>query len=413
MSQFSVARWLPLLVVFGLGCPPEDTLPPLAFPGLQGPGATPEVAPSPAPTEGGTPAAVGVVAESVRVCLILSDSGPAADVSAELRRGMTMAREEVDRQPGRIRLIQWVEKDDRSTEPGAVAAFQECFAEGVPLIIGPVHPAATTALIPVAAAHDTMLLIPELGAATPTSWGKNLFAIAPAAVDMGRVAAANAARERGLQKAAVLHVPSVFGEGLRDGFTEVFAANKGQVVAAKALAMDRPEDWGRAAQEVVDKDGAQAIFVVGPAEAAEAVARVLALPTMKGVHAWFIDWAMQPPVLAAAGEATARVHWANRAVPRGAFAEAYQQRYQARPLYPAGSGYDAIRFAAQIIDSAPSTYFEELARVAVEVKGFQSAFGVGGIVQERGMTWLDIAGYRVIEPVQDPASSRWMFGGFE
>jgi ABC-type branched-subunit amino acid transport system substrate-binding protein len=345
------------------------------------------------------------------VCLILSDSGPATDISAELRRGMTMAREEIDRQPGRIRRIQWVEKDDRSTEPGAIAAFQECFSEGVPLIIGPVHPAATTALIPVAAAHDTMLLIPEVTAATPTSWGKNLFAIAPAAADMGRVAAANAAKDRGLLKAAVLHVPSVFGESLTDAFTETYAQSGGNVVMKQELAMDRPEDWGKAAQEAVDAKGAQALFVIGPADAAAAVAGTLTSKTMGGVHAWFIDWAMQPPVLRAAGDAVSRVHWANRVVPRGPFAEAYKKRYQARPLYPAGSGYDAIRLAARVIDAAPSIWFEELAKVTREVRGFESAFGVGGMVEDRGSAWLDVAGYRVIEPIQDPGNQSWVFGG--
>lgn len=408
--------WLILPVLVLAACPPEDTAPPPAFPGLVPQAAAPEASAAktapPVLTAPTTVPGVAPIVEQVRVCIILSNAGPATDVAAEMRRGMTLAREEVDKRPGRTRKIEWVEKDDKSTEPGAVQAFQDCFAEGVPLIIGPVHPAATTALVPVAAAHDAMLLIPEIGAAVPTSWGDNLFAIAPPAADMGRVAAQNATKERGLLEGAVLHVPGIFGESLRDSFLEGVAEASGKVVLQQELPMDSPTAWTNAARDAVAK-GAKAIFAVGPGEVGQAVAQELSTLAFKDVHLYLIDWAMHPPVLNAAGDAKSRIHWVNRPVPRGPFAEAYTQRYQARPEYPAGCGYDAIHLAARVIDQAASTWYEELAKVARQQKGLDGAFGVGSITAIRGVTSLDVAGYRIIDPVQDPASGSWMFGGFQ
>lgn len=413
------SRLLPLLLLLPiLGCPPEDPAPPPAFPGLVPATPAPEstgapTAPSPLTgTIPGVAPGLRQVVEQVRVCIILSNSGPAADVAAEMRRGMTLAREELDKKPGRTRRIEWVEKDDKSTEPGAVAAFQECFGEGVPLIIGPVHPAATTALVPVAAAHDAMLLIPEIGAAVPTSWGDNLFAIAPPAADMGRIAAGHASKDKGLLEGAVLHVPGIFGESLRDAFVEGLAESGGKNLAQNELPMDEPAAWVEAARAAA-KNGARAIFAVGPGEVAEQVARELATPALKDVHLYLIDWAMHPPVLAAAGDAKGRIHWVNRPVPRGPFAETYSARYQARPEYPAGCGYDAVQLAARVLDTAPSTWFEELTKVAANLKGLDSAFGTGSIHKVRGITSLDAAGYRIIDPIQDPASGTWMFGGFQ
>ena len=430
-------RSLPLILslLFLVGCPPDDGSVP-TFPGLEATprspaagaqgadgaegttrletedGATPAITEAPPTTaDPKTPPTRQAGGESFKVCLILPGSGPSRDVGNEMRRGIAIAIEEIERDKDRVRTIQWVERDTKSTEAGAVAAFHSCFNEGISVIIGPVHPAATTALVPVAAAHDAILIIPEIGAALPTEWGDNLFAIAPPATDMGRIAAENAAGARKLEKAAVLHIDSVFGASLKDAFVEQFKEAGGTVVATSELPVGEPAAWAAAAAKAVT-EGAQALFVVGPAEPAEAISHAMTSPEFRSVHSWFIDWSMHPPVLAAGGSAVPRMHWVNRPLPAGSFGTTYVSAHQAQPEFPAGTGYDAAMVAAQAIESAESLWFEDIAAKISSASAIQSAFGVGSMVQKRGVRFEEVAGYRMVEPQQDTVSEQWIFGGY-
>lgn len=407
------ATWALLLLAsfLLLGCPPEDGALPPTLPSVP-PGATPSPTPSSADA---TPLPPGAEPkQTVRVCVMLPASGPSKDIGAEMRRGVGIAQAEIGANAGAARVFQWTEKDTKSTEPGAIAAFQSCFNEGHHIIVGPVHPAGTTALIPVAASHDVLLMIPEIGAAVPSVWSENLFAIAPPATEMGRIAATNARGERGLTKGAVLHVPGVFGAGLRDAFEKAFleVESGGSIVAKTELPPDDPAAWAKAAVDAKAK-GAEAIFVIGPPEPSKAVAGTFA-DDAGTAHGWFVDWSMHPPVLEAAGESgRGRVHWINRALPRGDFEARYVERFQAKPEYPAGAAYDAVKASALAAIAAPSTWHEDISATLKETKNLPSAFGTGAMIEVDGLWYEDVAGYRLIEPVKLPDSDVWVFGGFE
>ena len=409
-SARALAALLLALSLFALGCPPEDGGLPPTLPGVT-------VAPPAAGVDSvaePTPPIPGQEGKQiVRVCVILPASGPSKDVGAEMRRGVGLAQATIAADTAAARVFQWTEKDTKSTEPGAIAAFQACFNEGHHIIVGPVHPAGTTALIPVAASHDVILMIPEIGAAVPSVWSDNLFAIAPPSTEMGRLAGRNARGERGLTRGAVLHVPGVFGEGLRDAFAASFlgAEAGGSIVSKTELPPDKPEAWAKAAVDAKGA-GAEAIFVVGPPEPSRAVAATFAADAGTA-HAWFVDWAMHPPVLEAAGPAgRGRVHWVNRALPGGDFETRYVERYQARPEYPAGAAHDAVLAAALAAIAAPSTWHEDISATLKESTNLPSAFGVGAMVTVDGLVYEDIAGYRLVEPVKLPDSDVWVFGGF-
>ncbi len=418
----SFARtWVLLLLgsLFALGCPPEDGSLPPTLPGVDpsaGESLPVQAAEPPTPSATGVepPTPLVTTKQTVRVCLMLPASGPSKDVGAEMRRGVGIAQAEIAKDKDAARIFEWTEKDTKSTEPGAVSAFKACFNEGHHVIIGPVHPAGTTALIPVAASHEVVLMIPELGAAVPSVWSENLFAIAPPATEMGRIAGTNARGERGFLKGAVLHVPGVFGTGLRDAFETSFLSGEegASIVMKKELPPDKPEAWGRAAEEA-KAAGAEAIFVVGPPDPSRAVALTLADDAGKA-HVWFVDWSMHPPVLEAAGVAgRSRVHWLNRALPRGGFEAEYVARFQARPEYPAGAGYDAVKVSAMAAVSAPSTWHEDISATIKAATNLPSAFGTGAMVEVDGLTYEDVAGYQLIEPVRLSNSDVWVFGGFQ
>ena len=347
--------------------------------------------------------------ELVRACVLLPSSGDASDLGAEMRRGMAIAQAEVAAQAWRTRTFEWTEHDTKSSEPGAVAAYQRCFLEEYPVIVGVVDPSAITALLPVAAAHDAALVIPRIGPAIPTTWGEQVVAIGPPASDMGRVAAKDAREGRLVERAVVLHTPGVFGETLRDAFVAKFESGDGAVLSTRALPRNRPDAWRSAALEA-GLAGADCLFVVGPHPVAEAVAGAMNDEPLARSHVWFVDWAMFPPVATAAGEeGYKRTHWVNRLLPTGEFAQTYLARYQAEPEYAAGDGYDAILVAANAVESAERPVPFEIAAAARGLRGVPGAFGSASMITSGDLVYEDAAGYRVFEPRVSEVTANWVF----
>lgn len=413
------ALWVLAATLLLVGCPPEEDA--VAPP----PPDVTHIAPAPPPpaeaqpTEGEEPAPTAPAphdtathlqdAQRALVCLMLPGEGAAKDRGAEMRRGLAIAQEEIAEQNWRNRHISWVVKDTHSTEAGAADAFRACMSEGAQVIIGPVDERAITAIVPVAAAHDAVTIVPQIAAATPKEWARNLFAIAPAATDMGRVAGRDLRLDRGLKKSAVLHVEGGFGESLAKSFEAAFAEDGAKVVATRGLPLDKPDAWAEATRELLVEEGAEGLFVVGPREVAEAVAGVLGANPRGTAQAVFVDWAMHPPVLQAAGTAVTRIRFVNRSSAKGHFEHLFQQRYQSRPDYAAGAAYDAAVVAAQAIEEAPTLYFEDVAQKISALKGIPSAFGTGGMVKAGGIVHEDIGGYRIIEPRLAPDGQSWIF----
>jgi len=395
-------------------CPPDDgAVAPPVVDLRSAPQATPPDSVEVATAGKAKAAARKPAGEEVPVCVLLPSSGSSKEEGAEMRRGMAIAQAQVRAEKWRTRTIKWIEKDTRSTEAGAVAAYHQCLMQGTPIIIGPVHPAAVTAIIPIAAAHNVVLIIPDLGAAQPGKWNDNLFAIVPAATEMGRVAAHNARVERGLGRAIVLHTPDIFGESLSKAFIQTFKAEKGgEIIATFALSPKSPDAWTSAAIETALKQSADSIFVVGPGEVAAPLARALSSEPLKDTQAWFIDWAMYPTVLEAAGKAVQRAHWVNRSLPQGDFQDIFLSRYQAYPNFAAGAGYDAVVLTATAIQAGESLGPKHLALAASKAKDMAGAFGSGSMVSKHGITYEEAAGYRAVEAIREPDSDTWIFSGY-
>jgi len=347
--------------------------------------------------------------EVVRACILLPSSGSAKDVGAEMRRGMAIAQAEVAAQAWRKRAVEWVEQDTRSTEVGATAAFQRCYAEGFPIIIGPVHPEPVTAILPVAKAHDALLILPRIGAALPTEWAEQVVAVGPAATSMGTVAAKDALEGRQITTAAVLHTAGIFGTSLKDAFVARYEAGGGTIVSVVELEEGKPDAWRSAVLDAGAK-GARAFFVVGPHAPSEAVASALNDDPLGGAHVWFIDWGMFPVVATAAGEhGYRRSHWVNRLLPIGEFADTYVTRYQTAPDYAAGDGYDAILVAADAIEAATEPKPADLTVAARALKGIKGAFGEAEMVADGERMVEDSAAYRVFEVSVEEVTAHWVF----
>jgi len=395
-------------------CPPDDgAVAPLVVDLNSVPQATPQAAVETGRVGRSSTTERPASTEEVPVCILLPSSGSSEDEGAEMRRGMAIAQAQVKADKSRSHTIKWIEKDTRSSEAGAVAAYHECLMQGTPIIIGPVHPAAVTAIIPIAAAHNVVLIIPDLGAAQPSKWNDNLFAIVPPATEMGRVAAQNARVERGMGRAIVLHTDDIFGESLSKAFIQSFKVEEGgEIVATFALSPKTPDAWTSAAMETAIKQSADAIFVVGPGEVAAPLARALSSEPLQNTQVWFIDWAMYPTVLEAAGKAVQRTHWVNRSLPQGDFQDIFLSRYQAYPNFAAGAGYDAVVLTATAIQTGESLGPKHLAVAASKAKNMAGAFGSGAMVSKRGITFEEVAGYRAVEATREADSETWIFSGY-
>ncbi len=376
-----------LLALLLAGCPPADDVVPAPKPHAEPPSALPLLAGSDSNPE------------QAVVCLLLPESGPAAQRAADVQAGMELARAAMGTGPTR-RRITFRRQDPGVVEAEVSKAFATCFNEGASLMIGPVHPGQVSALVPILALHEAALLLPAPDAAAIAPWPPNLAAVRPTSAEMG-AAAARDALTKGARAALVIAVADPFGDALSRSFSSVFEAGGGRVRTERAEPA-APEAWAALASS----PGLDAVFVAGPPKAAQAVAKLL--PDNPYLELWVIDWGMSPDTLVAAGEARTRVRGIHPALVDPGFDREFRGRFGRPASLDAAAGHDALRLAIATLETTPTLWWEDVAATLRAQTALPSAFGGPGAVVERGEVYLDAAGHRPFVATKDEAGG-WFF----
>ena len=343
------------------------------------------------------------------ICIVQPEAGNTNPAVPEILAGIEVGRAAIDAQTEAPRTLLWLEEKSGGGEQSIADALHRCLVAGSVATIAPIEPELAIPLIPVATASEAFLVVPQLGPGTIEPWGPTAVAVAPGPAEMGSVAGRDATA-RGHGEAAVLRVAGDFGGELGAAFGAAVVAGGGGVVADRELDPAANGDWLVAAREAAAA-GATALFLVGPPEAAAAVAAGMGEAPLKGTDLWVIDWAMQPTVLSAAtAEARGRIHGVFFPRPRGVFEVEYQSRFSEVPSPLAAVGYEAVMLAARAVRSAPSHQATDLVR-ALEASGdIQTAFGTGTVAAADGIVRLGSSRRVIYEARKDPADPEaWYF----
>lgn len=320
----------------------------------------------------------GAQAPSVAVCLVTATSDPRA---ADVQEGIQLAVEELLDPADPRRAVRLVVADTGGTIAGIPAALALCGAERTRAVIGPALPELAIPLVPAAALHDWLVVVPRFGVGDPGTLPPALVTVGGSPAAMGEAAATDALAQ-GRTRAAVLSRQGPRGARAEEAFRRRLEAGGGAVVAVPPIEGPEAEAWTEALAAL--PPGVDALFAIGaPAEIAAVTAGLRST-----THLWLTEEAMGPEILQGTAPATwARIHGVATPSPEPRFALRFADRFGRRPGPGAALGYDAAALALEAVRSAPDPSTDAL-RAAVE-GGRGTAFGPGRLVIDDGVPRLD------------------------
>jgi len=167
---------------------------------------------------GALPTAAQPKGTPVKVGQIVSITGEGAEAGQYMRWGAELAVEQANRAGGiKGRPVQLVFEDDKTTNPGAVAALQRLLEDKeIAGVLGPIRSTQIQALLPTVNEAGLPVMIGGSNYGLTHSGSRWVFRTRPHDGFSARVIAKFAVDDLKFQKIAVIHSTDAFGSGGRD-----------------------------------------------------------------------------------------------------------------------------------------------------------------------------------------------------
>jgi branched-chain amino acid transport system substrate-binding protein len=325
------------------------------------------------------PAAWGQASgKPIRIGQVIPITGEAAESGQYQRQGAELALEEINKAGGvKGRPIQLVHEDDKTTNPGAVAALQRLLEDrDIPAIIGSIRSTQIQAMLPTINEAAVPVMIGGTNYALTHSGSRWVFRHRPHDGFSAEVIAKFVVEELKKSKVAVVHASDAFGNGGRDlvvqalkklkvepvlvqgynnhekDFTAVLTALKQSGADTLVTYMTYTPDLGIMAKQLKQL-GINVTWIGSPSITAIDARRLAAeaLYGTYGVTDFHVD-----------GSAKSKE-----------FAAAYRAKYGKEPdLYSAWT-YDAMTVLAEAMKKAPDMKPESIRSAILSIKGFPGA----------------------------------------
>lgn len=207
------------------------------------------------------PQAKAPAAVTVRLGVILPETGDLAKYGKTSRAAVELAAEEINDNPAATFRIQCIFEDDGlSAEKGLSAARKLIDTDKVPILIGPLASTITRAVAPVAQKAGVVLLSPGSSAPGITDAGSLIFRNCLSDEYEGNAMATFARDHLRLKKVAVYYINNDFGVGLSKVFQEEFKKS-GEVVLTESFSQGARDH--RAALTKLKAANPEAVYLVG------------------------------------------------------------------------------------------------------------------------------------------------------
>jgi branched-chain amino acid transport system substrate-binding protein len=319
-------------------------------------------------------------AESLKIGVLASLTGPAAEVGRYAIQGAKLAAEEVNKTGGVLgRPIELVIEDAQTTNPGAVLAFSKLAGDkDIPAFIGPPFSTQIHAIAPDIQRLGKPVMI---GGTDPqlTHMGNPwLFRFRPNDIYSARVIADYGVKTLGKKKWAIVYSTDAFGTS---GMKTLLEDLKGMDVEPALI-----QGYTNNSQ-----DFTPVVFAVKQS-GADVMATYMTVPTdvaifarqlrQLGVNvAWFgSPSTVATDVLKLAGAAlfdsyAASPFNADSSPAAKEFATKYEATYKSAPDYNGAWTYDAVHVLALAIDNAKSLEPQKIREAILSVKGYPGVEG--------------------------------------
>src|ERR1700757_141790 len=319
-------------------------------------------------------------AEPLKIGMVTTLTGPAAEYGRYETQGAKLAAEEVNKAGGVLgRPIELVIEDNQSTNPGSVLAFSKLAGDkDIPAFIGPIFSTQIQAMAPDIQRLGKPVMI---GGTDPqlTHMGNPwLFRFRPNDVYSARVIADYGVNTLGKKKWAIVYSTEAFGtSGMKNlveslkgmgvepalvqgytnnsqDFTPVVLAVKQSGADVMATYMTLPPDLAIFARQLRQL-GVNIAWVGSPTTVATDALK-LAGPALFGSYA-VADFA------------------ADSSPAAKEFAAKYEATYKSVPYYAGAWTYDAVHVLALAIDNAKSLEPQKIREAILSVKDYQGVEG--------------------------------------
>ena len=317
----------------------------------------------------------------VRIGAVISETGSVASYGAKVRKGLELARDEVNGSGGLARggkLALLFRDDATSPDRGREVARELIDDEGLELIIGAVSSRVTLAIAPLCEREHVLLLSPTSSSPQITDAGRYVYRNYPSDIREG-TSMAQFAKDLGLDSVVIISMSDEFGMGLRDVFTQQYEGRARQVVGAFEF---REDDAPRLAEIAADtaKLAPQGVYVVAYESALATMlpllarrGRKLVIMTTSAVTANTVRLAADAAENLVYPQSWFDVDSTEPAVAE--FVRAYRARYSEEPDLYAAHGYDALKILVRAIDAHGSARPDEVRLGLDAIEDYEGAAG--------------------------------------
>jgi len=176
--------------------------------------------------------------KEIKVGVLMSLTGSSATYGQATKKGIDLAREEINADSSYKVKFSLVTEDDRSVPNSAASATQKMIsADKVKVIIGSFPSSCTIAAASVAEKNKVILISPGSSNPNITNFGDYIFRNWISDIYEGNVMA-EFLYNQGIRKAAILYIKNDYGDGLNGVFSIRFAELGGTIISSNAFQQD-------------------------------------------------------------------------------------------------------------------------------------------------------------------------------
>src|SRR5258708_4757268 len=325
-------------------------------------------------------------ADVLTVGVALPLSGSMAEYGQNGCEGITLASEELDRQP-EGRKFRLVYQDTKEAPQETVDAVRRVVdVEGVKFAIGGLTSSGVLAAAPYAQSHGVLFFTPAASAPGIPQIGNLVFRNWPSDDLIAKQFGQTVHDKLGVRTVAILHVSNDYGKVNSEAFATAFEKAGGKVVLTRAF-QQGTTDFKTLLTAAAAIRGLDKIFIIAYPDEYRSIFRQLAVSRLKPGSVLASDTFFSPRLLSQLGASAQGVICAVAAKPgpeyqpRQKFIADYRARFKGPDGKPKDPGlvsdtaYDALHLIAQAInrtDGSPGAVSEWLLQ---NVKGYPGASG--------------------------------------
>lgn len=327
--------------------------------------------------------AFGPVAEAqsgkpIKIGQVIPITGEAAEAGQYHKWGAELAVEEVNKAGGvKGRPLQLVFEDDKTTNPGAVAALQRLLEdEEIPAILGSIRSTQVQAMLPTINEAGVPVMIGGTNYGLTHSGSKWVFRFRPHDGFSAEVLAKFVVQELKKRKVAVIFANDAFGQGGRDLVVKALEGLKTKPVLVQGY--NNHEKDFTAVLTALKQSGADSLitymtFTPEVGIMAKQMQQLGIKLTWVGSPSITTTDAMRLGADALHGTYGVTDFNADASPRSKAFAAAYKAKYgKDADLYSSWT-YDAVHVLAEAMKTAPDLKPESIRKAIVSIKGFPGA----------------------------------------